>query len=386
VTAVTEIAGIAGYFGTFLLQVPNQPIVFANDPDQVGRTEDKMIAWTWRTFLDTPNPNPEMVARMPMTKSGVRAMDAINDFVKKELGDKHDIQDFCVGGGSKRGWTAWSVAAVDRRVKAVTPFVMSLLNFNETLQAHYRNLGGWTWVFNDYWELNLTQDFHNEKATNWEDGLWNYEDMFRYKERLELIPKLVVSAAGDEFFLVTDSHNWWDQMGGEKWFLMNQNAEHSLIPWHRKIGETIAVWLMLILEKDLPNVPRMTWLRHPKENSGRIIMNVDTPPDNVTAWVAHTWTGRPWNSTNKDFRLAIGQPVLPNPVLWTRKEVTVLGPGFFEVEVENDLPGYNAVFIDCSWTRFVPGLTMHLTTEVQVTPDDYPNPPCYGVECWGTLV
>jgi PhoPQ-activated pathogenicity-related protein len=38
-----------------------------------------------------------------------------------------------------------------------------------------------------------------------------------YKERLGLIPKLMVSAAGDEFFMLTDSHAWWDQMPGPKW-------------------------------------------------------------------------------------------------------------------------------------------------------------------------
>jgi len=40
-----------------------------------------------------------------------------------------------------------------------------------------------------------------------------------YKERLALIPKLLVSATGDEFFLLTDHSNWWDQMGGEKWLM-----------------------------------------------------------------------------------------------------------------------------------------------------------------------
>jgi len=49
----------------------------------------------------------------------------------------------------------------------------------QTLQSHYRNLGGWTWVFNDYWVLNLTQHFHDEIVTKSPGGLWDYEDMFR---------------------------------------------------------------------------------------------------------------------------------------------------------------------------------------------------------------
>lgn len=33
------------------------------------------------------------------------------------------------------------------------------------------------------------------------------------------IPKLMISATGDEFFLVTDSHTWWDEMQGDKWIM-----------------------------------------------------------------------------------------------------------------------------------------------------------------------
>ena len=30
-----------------LYQVPNQPIVFTDDPKQESRSEDAIIAWTW---------------------------------------------------------------------------------------------------------------------------------------------------------------------------------------------------------------------------------------------------------------------------------------------------------------------------------------------------
>jgi len=37
-----------------LLQVPNQPLYFENDPrlGKIGRWEDDIIAWTWRHFAD----------------------------------------------------------------------------------------------------------------------------------------------------------------------------------------------------------------------------------------------------------------------------------------------------------------------------------------------
>jgi PhoPQ-activated pathogenicity-related protein len=377
-----SITSNTGYYSAFILQIPNGNVRFTNDPTNQGRGGDKFMAWTWRTYIDKTDPHykdPRIIARMPMTKGSTRGMDTVTDFLFKLTGKV--IDRFAVGGASKRGWTAWSVAATDKRVVAVNPLVMSLLNFNDTLQSHFRNLGGWTFVFSDYWEQNLTQHFHDDDVTNWVDGLWNYEDMIRYKERLARIPKLLISACGDEFFLATDHPNWWDQMEGPKWLMMNPNAEHTLAPWYLKIGETISSWLLLTFEDSLPNVPTMVWLKGPTSNGGRILLSVSTLPDEIQAWSAHTFR----NDTKKDFRLATNSPPFINPVVWNTIDVNNLGGGLFDVEITNDPPGFSGVFIDCVWTRLT-GRRMHLTTEVQVTPDIYPFPPCYGIECWGELV
>src|SRR5215471_9286296 len=59
-----------------LKMVPNQPLVFAGETE--GRKEDSLIAYTWDKFLRTGD--PKWPARLPMTKSAVRAMDAITSF------------------------------------------------------------------------------------------------------------------------------------------------------------------------------------------------------------------------------------------------------------------------------------------------------------------
>lgn len=38
------------------------------DPEQKRRTEDAVIAWTWKTFVDQKGADPEILLRMPMTK------------------------------------------------------------------------------------------------------------------------------------------------------------------------------------------------------------------------------------------------------------------------------------------------------------------------------
>ena len=53
----------------------------------------------------------------------------------------------------------WTTAAVDKRVFAIAPIVMDLLNTTHSLSHHYRSLGGWTFAFKEYYELNLTERF-----------------------------------------------------------------------------------------------------------------------------------------------------------------------------------------------------------------------------------
>ena len=58
--------------------VPNQPVVFTDDPAKKPRSEDDFIAYTWDKFLRTGD--EKWPARLPMTKSAVRAMDAVTAF------------------------------------------------------------------------------------------------------------------------------------------------------------------------------------------------------------------------------------------------------------------------------------------------------------------
>ena len=93
-----------------LKNVPNQPLVFAGETE--GRVEDSLIAYTWDKFLRTGD--PKWPARLPMVKSAVRAMDAVTDFCGGSGGGKVKVDSFVVAGASKRGWTTWMTAAMDK--------------------------------------------------------------------------------------------------------------------------------------------------------------------------------------------------------------------------------------------------------------------------------
>src|SRR5882672_8149839 len=61
---------------TELQMVPNQSLTFAGET--TGRSEDSFIAFTWDKFLRTGD--TKWPARLPMTKSAVRAMDTVTAF------------------------------------------------------------------------------------------------------------------------------------------------------------------------------------------------------------------------------------------------------------------------------------------------------------------
>ena len=185
---------------------------------------------------------------MPMTKSGVKAMDATTEFLTSDLAPQ-EIQDanfnptqFIVSGASKvsvspadppltssyqRGWTAWLVAAVDPRVMVLVPVVLDLLNIPDNLQHHFRAYGGWSFAFEDYWELGLTTYFEHPKFFEMCDIM----DPFAHRDKL-IMPKLVVNSANDEFFLPDDSRYWWDDMPMAyemNKFMILPNAEHVTV-------------------------------------------------------------------------------------------------------------------------------------------------------------
>ena len=120
-----------------LRMVPNQPLTFPDDGKP--RVEDGIIAYTWDKFLH--GGDDQWPARLPMTKSAVRAMDTVTAFCATEQAGKVDVKTFVVAGGSKRGWTTWTTAAVDKRVVAIVPMVIDLLNIEPSFEHHYRAYG-----------------------------------------------------------------------------------------------------------------------------------------------------------------------------------------------------------------------------------------------------
>lgn len=73
------------------------------------------------------------------SKLKLHIKDATTDFALKQGFGK--IEKFVVAGASKRGWTTWTTAAVDKRVIGAIPIVMDMANFNAVYLNIYQIKG-----------------------------------------------------------------------------------------------------------------------------------------------------------------------------------------------------------------------------------------------------
>src|ERR1043165_7403194 len=202
-----------------LKMVPNQPLVFAGETE--GRTEDSLIAYTWDKFLRTGD--GKWPARLPMTKAAVRAMDTVTSFCASDDAGKLKVDGFVVAGGSKRGWTTWATAAADKPGGAIVPFVIDLPNSEPSMLHHFAAYGFWAPSIGDYTAFHI-MDWHGTPEYK---ALMKIEEPYEYRQRLTM-PKFIINASGDQFFLPDSSQFYFNDLPGAKYLRYVPNADHSL--------------------------------------------------------------------------------------------------------------------------------------------------------------
>jgi PhoPQ-activated pathogenicity-related protein len=344
---LVEAARDTGTVVAELRLVPNQPVVFTGDPAHKPRVEDDFIAYTWDHFVRTGD--DRWPARLPMTKSAVRAMDTVTAFAASPQGGGHAVARFVVSGASKRGWTAWTTAAVDRRVIALAPAVIDLLNVEPSFVHHWRAYGAWSDAVKDYVDQGLMERIGSPEFR----ALMRIEEPYEYRDRLTM-PKFIVNAAGDQFFLPDSSQFYFDDLHGEKHLRYVPNTDHSLDKTDAL--ESVQAFYAAVV-KGTPR-PEITWTF---ERDGSIKVRSQERPDAVRLWQAV-------NPTARNFRLDVIGPAYHDTVLKPS------GPNTWIARVGRPRTGWTAFFIELS---FPSGgkYPFKETTAVRVLPDTLPYPP-----------
>ena len=340
---VIKIAQETGTVVAELGMVPNQPLRFADSPER-ARVEDDLIAYSRIKFMTTGDET--WLVRLAMVKSGHRALDAMQQFLASDAGGTHKIDQFVVAGGSKRGWTTWLVGATDSRVIAIVPLVIDALNSEEITRHHFMAYGFFSPALNDYVEHGL---FPDKIGTPEYRAVLDIEDpyVYRHRERLK-IPKFLINAAGDEFFLPDNSQFYYAELPEEKHLRYVPNAKHSLA------GSDARESLQAFYEAVIHNRPRpqVSWQ---KPDEGTLTATATAKPSQVLLWQAT-------NADARDFRLdKIGAALKSEPL-------APAADGSYTARVAAPAKGFTAFFIEFTFPsggRY----PFKFTTEVRVVPD-----------------
>jgi PhoPQ-activated pathogenicity-related protein len=337
---LARVATLTGSVVAELRMVPNQPLVFAGD--RQPRTEDEIIAYTWDKFLR--GGDDQWPLRLPMTKAAVRAMDTV---VSLCAGDKLDIDGFVVAGASKRGWTAWTTAAVDRRVVAVVPIVIDMLNIVPSFKHHLAVYGYYAPAVADYEDMGLMERFETPQFR----ALMAIEEPYEYRQRLTM-PKFIVNATGDQFFVPDSWQFYYRQLAGANGLRYVPNADHSLRGSDAWL--TVLAWYHAVLNGTA--LPQFTWQI---DREGAIRVRSKDAPSAVKLWQAT-------NPGARDFRLSsIGEK-------WKATALKADGSGEYLARPARPARGFTAYMVELTFPSGVPLAPFKFTTGVKVVPDVEP--------------
>ncbi len=320
----------AGILVAVVANVPNQPLFN-------GRNEDALIAYTFDQYLKTGDETWPLL--LPMVKSAVRAMDAVQAYAQAEYGQK--VEKFVVTGVSKRGWTTWLSAAADPRVAAIAPAVIDMLNMKAQTEWTQKVYGRQSEKIRAYTDLKLVEKMDTPQMV----ALRGLVDPYSYRRNYRL-PKLILLGTNDPFWTVEALKHYWYDLPGPKLVYQAPNTGHAQTA--ESIQTMAAVFQMVADGKELPTVE---W-----QFSGADHRNV-TVTASQQAKAARLWTAE---SATHDFRKAT----------WSSQALPVTRDGR-EAAAAVQLPasGYRAYMVELTLTAST-GADYKVSTQVQVVPEN----------------
>ncbi|EAZ80950.1 PhoPQ-activated pathogenicity-related family protein [Algoriphagus machipongonensis] len=324
--------------------IPFQPLTFKNDPEG-ARTEDAIIAYGWRKFLEGGAKDEDAIwlARLPMTKAVKLAMDATSEIAKTYY--DINLKNYVVAGASKRGWTTWTTAAVDDRVVAIIPIVIDMLNLEPSFKHHWKNYGFWAPAVGNY----VSEGIMEWMGTPEFDRLLEITEPYSFLPELDM-PKLLINAAGDQFFQPDSWEFYWNDLKGEKHVQYVPNFGHDLSQ-SDALPNMVSFYSSVINEIERP---KYQW----SIEGDRISFQADSSnqPISVKIWTAY-------NESTRDFRVDVFGPN------WTSIEMESQEDGLYEYQMEQPETGYKAFLMEVTFAGQAP---LKVTSGVEVLPRTYP--------------
>ena len=276
ISAIGNIAVTNKAFAAIVWQVPNQPLY--ND-----LTEDALITYTLYNYKQDKDFTWPLL--FPMTKSAVRAMDVIQEFSGKEA--EKQVNAFILSGASKRGWTTWLAGASDKRVKAICPMVIDVLNMPVNVSYQKEVWGDYSVEIEDYVKLGIVQDLSSSEGND----LVKMIDPYSYRKTLTM-PKMIFMGTNDPYWPVDAVKNYIDSIPGDNHICYTPNAGHDLGTKIKALTTLSAFFGLTITDGNYPDCNyKIT------ESDGKIIFQVNSETGMIVdadLWIA--------DSEDLDFR------------------------------------------------------------------------------------
>lgn len=334
------LASIARDTNTIVISVsdiPNQYLTFQDDKKPLK--EDESVSRSWALFMEAPEQRKLMPLNIPMVSSLSQAI----RLAKEEL-TRWNIHSFIVTGISKRGWTAWLSAIADPDVEAIVPFAIDLLDIDASLEHIYQSYGGnWPITFYPYYQQGIDEKIKTHSFSQLRqiiDPLIYLNTV--YQPRLA-IPKYIINASGDDFFVPDNSRFYYSKLPGVKSLRIVPNTSHYSI---KQITEESLVTFINRFQdkKTLPQV--LGIIQH-----NLLTVYFSEEPIKVVRWTAT-------NPNARDFRYACGIRYHPLTIdIPTNNRVNIT--------LNEPVTGWEATYIEAT---FDDGYVA--TTQVYITPDD----------------
>ncbi len=334
VSLLAPVAERTGSIIAVLTQVPNQPL-FEN------LKEDALIAFTFKKFIDTQDDTWPCL--LPMTKSAVRAMDAVQALSKEKF--SQEIKRFTVTGASKRGWTTWLTGAVDPRVSAIAPMVIDTLNMSKQMPLQLLSFGTYSEQIADYTRLDLLRPDRMQDPPS--RRLLEIVDPYSYLKKLTM-PKLIVLGTNDRYWPVDAVKLYFGDLSGEKYIHYVPNAGHKLGPG---AVEAISAFYQSVVAGE--GRPKFEWSFKDGKEEAVLSITARDAPQEAKLWKAEAPT--------RDFRDA----------RWSSVPLADSGGGRFEGKLAAPREGFAALFGELTYKSSL-GHAYTLSTNVEVLGDKRP--------------
>lgn len=323
------LAAASGCTVATVFNVPNQPLFN-------GKNEDALIAHTWTEYVKTGDPT--WVLNIPMTRSVLRAMDAVQAATRGDGGPA--VTGFLVAGASKRGWTAWLAgAAGDKRVKAVAPIVFDMLNMPAQIPHQIETLGKPSEMIHDYSDSGLLTRLDTPEGQR----LVRLVDPYVYRDRITM-PKLIVLGTNDRYWSTDALSLYWPGLKGPKNVFYIPNAGHGLGDFDRLAATMSGFARAVAAGRKLPEIQ---WQSRQAKDASSLTVQTGIAPHAVRLWRAEADT--------RDFRDA----------KWASEPVSGRGEQY-TIYLPAPSKAYAASFAEVEYR--INGLPLYLSTGMAVQP------------------